>query len=53
MDADVRAVQLLLDNERGISDEVQRLRLAEMPVVIGAPRAEEMRRSRVLREIVV
>jgi hypothetical protein len=29
VDADVRAVQLLLDDERGISDEVQRLLLRE------------------------
>src|SRR5438105_10848453 len=48
VDADVRAVQLFLDDERGISDEVQRLLLAEMLIVIRAAGAEQMRRSRVL-----
>jgi len=52
VDADVRAVQLLLDDERGIADEVQRLPWAQMLVVARAALAEQMRRSRVFREIV-
>ena len=52
MDADVRAVQLLLDDERRIGYEVERLPLAEMLVVVRAARAEQMRRSRILREFI-
>ena len=52
VNADVRAVKFLLDDERGIGEEVQRLPLAQMLVVIRAARAEKMRRSRVFREIV-
>lgn len=36
-----------------IGDEIQRLLLAEMFVIVRAARAEQMRRSWVLREIVV
>jgi hypothetical protein len=52
VDADVRAVQLFLDDERIIGDEIHRLLLAKMLVIIRSTRAEQMRRSRVFHEII-
>ena len=53
VDADVRAVELLLDDQRLVGDEAVGLGLAQVLVVVRPLRAEQMRRPRVLDELAV
>lgn len=48
----VRAIELLLDDERGIGNKRLGFLAAKVLVVIRALRAEQMRRARVLDEII-
>jgi hypothetical protein len=49
---DIGPVELLLDNEGPIGDEVRRFLWAEMFVVVGPSRPEQVRRAGVLREVI-
>ena len=53
VDADVRAIELLLDDERGVGEEAEGFGLAQVLVVVGPPGAEEVRRPGVLDELVM
>jgi hypothetical protein len=50
MNADVGAVQLFLNDQRGIGDEGLRFATAEVFIVISAARAEQMRRARIFEK---
>ncbi len=52
MDADVRAVDLLFDDERLIGDEVLRIVLIEVLIVVGSLGAEQVRRPGIFDEVV-
>ena len=53
MDADIRAVEFFLYDQRLVGDERLGFGLAEMLVVVRTLRAKNMRRSGVLDEFVV
>jgi hypothetical protein len=53
LDTNVRAVELLLDDERGVGEEAEGFDLAEVFVVVGPCGAEEVGRPGILDEFVV
>ncbi len=53
VDANVRAVDFLLNDQRLVGDEGFRIRFAKVLVVIGSSGAQQMGRARVLGEITV
>jgi len=52
VNADVRAVDLLFDDQRGSAEEAERVALVEMFVVGGPPGAEQVRRAGEFDEVV-